>query len=164
MGLKMNLQLFGGRGGGSGMGGGGGYGDMKGAGYEGNFVPTDEYEAQRLQELVALRERWGRRIGSNNPDDHLMSVFQIVEVNNGEVNRETFYGTKMQFADKLNRMNEMHDKNINSRSGKYSVTGWEDRTYRFSDGSGTITDKKTMDRELNGPELRKVWKKGKVPY
>ena len=158
--LDMNLQLFGGRGGSGGSGfGGGTYSTMRGANYEGNFVPEDERDAQLLQNIVELRERWGRKIGSNDPNDHLVSRYWIEEIKNGKRNREMFIGTKMQFSDELNRRNEANGKDIKSSSGKYSVTGWEDRT----DGGMSVT-RQFMDKLLDGPSMRKAWKKGKVVY
>lgn len=50
---------------------------MKGVGYEGNPTPADEYDAARLQDLVELRERWGRKIGSNDPKEHLVGSYII---------------------------------------------------------------------------------------
>lgn len=156
----INLELFGGRSGSSGMGGGGKYSDVKGAGYDGNFIPEDEQDAIRLQNLIELRERWGRAIGSNNPNDHLISSYKIIEINKGKVNEETFIGTKMQFNDKLNTMQEAHGRDIRSNSNSYSVTGWEDRRR----GGNVLEDAQTIDKEFNGQEMRKIWRKAKIPY
>lgn len=155
----INLQLFGGRGGGSGMGGGGAYSDMRGVGYEGNPTPADEYDAAILQNLVELRERWGRRIGSNDPKDHLVGSYVIQEIKNGKVSRENFIGTQMQLKDELNRRSENNGQDIRSSGSRYSVTAWEN-AHAYADAGGG----KSLDKILNGPELREMWKKAKTPY
>ena len=161
--MYINLQLFGGRGGSSGAAGGG-YAAQKGAGYEGNFIPEDEHDAAILQNLVELRERWGRKIGSNNPDDHLVSRYVIMEWDNGKQRQEYFIGTRMQLSDELNRRNESHGRNIRSNSNKYFVNAVEDRAHTFKDGSREVISKKDMDKELDGPKMREIWKKSKTPY
>lgn len=152
--------MFGGRGASSGGGGTNQYSTMKGVGYEGNPVPEDEYEANRLQNLVELRERWGRKIGSNDPKDHLMGVYTIQEVKNGKVNKETFIGTQMQLRDELNLREERNGATIRHSASNYSVTAWEDPVAYDKAGF----DRKALDKSLDGPEARKAWKKAKIPY
>lgn len=65
----------------------------------------------------------------------------------------------MQLSDKLDWMREENGQDIRSSSSRYSVGAWEN-PIAYADAGG----RKSLDKILNGPELREMWKKAKTPY